>query len=91
MLVSVDQADFVAHAAQPGSEAIEQFLTGEGQRLQGMGADFFLRCANDAHRFAPAVVQQIGLPFISIVDETPKGGQLPAQRRGGRRAIAYQY
>ncbi|MGF6114842.1 aspartate racemase [Janthinobacterium lividum] len=72
MLVSIDQADFVAHAAQADSRAIEQFLAKEGQRLQGMGADFFLLCANGAHRFAPAVVPRIGLPFISIVEETAK-------------------
>ncbi|APA68628.1 aspartate/glutamate racemase family protein [Janthinobacterium sp. 1_2014MBL_MicDiv] len=72
LLVSIDQADFVAHAAQADSHAIEQFLIGEGRRLQGMGADFFLLCANGAHRFAPAIVPRIGLPFISIVEETAK-------------------
>lgn len=72
MLVSMDQADFVAHAAQPDSRAIEQFLVTQGKRLQGMGADFFLLCANGAHRFAPAIVPRIGLPFISIVEETAK-------------------
>jgi len=83
MLVSIDQADFVAHAAQPGSQAIEQFLVAEGQRLQGMGADFFLLCANGAHRFAPAVVPRIGLPFISIVEETAKRVQQSGVRRVG--------
>ncbi|MGK5075396.1 aspartate/glutamate racemase family protein [Janthinobacterium sp. ZB1P44] len=72
LLVSMDQADFVAHAAQPDSRAIEQFLVTQGKRLQGMGADFFLLCANGAHRFAPAIVPRIGLPFISIVEETAK-------------------
>ncbi|MGK5060624.1 aspartate/glutamate racemase family protein [Janthinobacterium sp. LB2P49] len=83
MLVSMDQADFVAHAAQPDSHAIEQFLIGEGQRLQGMGADFFLLCANGAHRFAPAVVPRIGLPFISIVEETAKRVQQSGVRKVG--------
>ncbi|AQR69359.1 hypothetical protein BZG29_14155 [Janthinobacterium sp. LM6] len=83
MLVSMDQADFVAHAAQPDSHAIEQFLIGEGQRLQGMGADFFLLCANGAHRFAPAVVPRIGLPFISIVEETAKRVQQSGIRKVG--------
>lgn len=72
MLVSIDQADFVAHASQPCTQSIEQFLVAEGQRLQAMGADFFLLCANGAHRFAPAIVPRIGLPFISIVEETAK-------------------
>ena len=72
MLVSIDQADFVAHASQPDARAIEQFLVAEGRRLQAMGADFFLLCANGAHRFAPAVVPRIGLPFVSIVEETAK-------------------
>lgn len=83
MLVSMDQADFVAHAAQPDSHAIEQFLIGEGRRLQGMGADFFLLCANGAHRFAPAVVPRIGLPFISIVEETAKRVQQSGVRKVG--------
>ncbi|PHV40449.1 aspartate racemase [Janthinobacterium sp. BJB304] len=83
MLVSIDQADFVAHAAQPDSRAIEQFLVAEGQRLQGMGADFFLLCANGAHRFAPAVVPRIGLPFISIVEETAKRVQQSGVRKVG--------
>ncbi|MNM93045.1 Aspartate racemase [compost metagenome] len=83
MLVSIDQADFVAHAAQADSHAIEQFLVKEGQRLQGMGADFFLLCANGAHRFAPAVVPRIGLPFISIVEETAKRVQQSGVRKVG--------
>ncbi|MDN2714376.1 MULTISPECIES: amino acid racemase [unclassified Janthinobacterium] len=83
MLVSMDQADFVAHAAQPDSHAIEQFLVGEGQRLRDMGADFFLLCANGAHRFAPAVVPRIGLPFISIVEETAKRVQQSGIRKVG--------
>lgn len=83
LLVSIDQADFVAHASQPDSHAIEQFLVGEGQRLQGMGADFFLLCANGAHRFAPAVVPQIGLPFISIVEETAKRVQQSGAHKVG--------
>ena len=83
LLVSIDQADFVAHASQPDSYAIEQFLVGEGQRLQGMGADFFLLCANGAHRFAPAVVPQIGLPFISIVEETAKRVQQSGAHKVG--------
>ena len=83
MLVSIDQADFVAHAAQADSHAIEQFLVKEGQRLQGMGADFFLLCANGAHRFAPAIVPRIGLPFISIVEETAKRVQQSGVRKVG--------
>jgi aspartate racemase len=83
LLVSIDQADFVAHASQPDSHAIEQFLVGEGQRLQVMGADFFLLCANGAHRFAPAVVPQIGLPFISIVEETAKRVQQSGAHKVG--------
>lgn len=83
LLVSMDQADFVAHAAQPDSRAIEQFLVTQGKRLQGMGADFFLLCANGAHRFAPAIVPRIGLPFISIVEETAKKVQQSGVRKVG--------
>lgn len=72
ILFSMDQSDFTSRAAQATPAAIEAFLVDHGERLKAAGADFFLLCANGAHRFADAVVPQVGLPFISIVEETAR-------------------
>jgi aspartate racemase len=72
VMLSMDQFDFTSRAAHASPEAIEQFLVAQIARLKAAGADFFLLCANGAHRFAPAVTARAGLPFISIVDETAK-------------------
>lgn len=69
-MLSMNQHDFTTRAAESTPHAIEQFLVGQTARLKAAGADFFLLCANGAHRFAPAVVARSELPFISIVDET---------------------
>lgn len=71
-IISMDQFDFISRAAQDTPEAIHQFLIQQAARLQAGGAELFLLCANGAHRFVPAVLPSIGLPFISIVDETSK-------------------
>lgn len=70
ILLSMNQLDFTSRAADSSPAAIERFLVEQIARLKLAGADFFLLCANGAHRFAPAVVAQGALPFISIVDET---------------------
>ncbi len=70
VMLSMNQFDFTSRAAQPSPAAIEQFLVEQVGRLQAAGADFFLLCANGAHRFAPAVLARTALPCISIVDAT---------------------
>jgi aspartate racemase len=70
ILTSMNQYDFAARVEQTVPQTIQQFIIQEGQRLKAAGADFFLICANGAHRFAADVVPEIGLPFVSIVDET---------------------
>jgi aspartate racemase len=72
VMLSMDQFDFTSRAAHAAPDLIEQFLVAQVARLKAAGADFFLLCANGAHRFAPAVISQADLPFISIVDETAK-------------------
>ncbi len=72
VMLSMDQFDFTSRAAHGSPDSIEQFLVAQIARLKAAGADFFLLCANGAHRFAPAVMAQADLPFISIVDETAK-------------------
>lgn len=65
---SMDQFDFTSRAADP--QAIVAFLAQQVERLRAGGADFFLFCANGAHRFAPALLPLADLPFLSIVDAT---------------------
>ena len=83
VMLSMDQFDFTSRAAQPLPAAIEQFLLDQIARLKAAGADFFLLCANGAHRFAPAVVPHAALPFLSIVDETAKQVQAAGVRKVG--------
>jgi aspartate racemase len=71
-LVSMDQFDFTSRASEQNPHAIEDFLIEQGARLRASGAEFFLFCANGAHRFASTVTPKIEMPFISIVDETAK-------------------
>ncbi len=70
VLVSLNQFDFTSRAAQPSPEHIVAFLKDQIQGLKAAGADFFSLCANGAHRFAPALLPHIDLPFVSIIDAT---------------------
>lgn len=80
-MLSMDQFDFVSRASESTPHAIEQFLIEQVARLKAGGADFFLLCANGAHRFAPGFLPHIDLPFISIVDETAKRVQASGIRK----------
>ena len=72
VLLSMDQFDFTSRAAAESPALIEAFLLDQVARLQAAGADFFVLCANGAHRFVPDILPRLPLPFISIVDETAK-------------------
>lgn len=82
-MLSMDQFDFVSRASETTPHAIEQFLVNQVARLKASGADFFLLCANGAHRFVPGILPHIDLPFISIVDETAKRVQASGIRKVG--------
>lgn len=68
VLQSMNQHDFTSRAASANPHEITDFIVEQGARLKAGGADFFLICANGAHRFAAHVTPRIALPFISIVD-----------------------
>lgn len=72
VLLSMDQCDFTSRAAAESPALIENFLIEQVARLHAAGADFFVLCANGAHRFVPAILPHVQLPFISIVDATAK-------------------
>jgi aspartate racemase len=83
VLHSMDQFDFVSRAAEPDSQVIVQFLAEQVARLKAGGADFFMLCANGAHRFVPALMPLIDLPFLSIVDATAERVQASGIRKVG--------
>ena len=83
IMCSLDQYDFTSRAAQADQKAIENFLLQQVDQLKAAGADFFLLCANGAHRFVPAIASRLPLPFISIVDETVKQVQLKGIKKVG--------
>jgi len=70
VLLSLDQHDFTSRAAEADPQAIHDFLVMQANKLQAAGADFFIFCANGAHRFVPAILPRLPLPFVSIVDAT---------------------
>jgi aspartate racemase len=70
VLQSMDQFDFTSRAAAADPQVIVGFIAEQVARLKAGGADFFMFCANGAHRFAPAVLPLVDLPFLSIVDAT---------------------
>lgn len=70
VLHSMNQYDFTSRAASSDPQAIIDFLVKQVAGLKAGGADCFLLCANGAHRFAPALLPLVDLPFISIVDAT---------------------
>jgi len=67
---SMDQFDFTSRAAHADPALILRFIAEQVARLKAGGADFFLFCANGAHRFVPALLPLVDLPFLSIVDAT---------------------
>jgi len=70
VLQSMDQFDFTSRAAGADPQVIVGFIAEQVARLKAGGADFFMFCANGAHRFAPALMRLVDLPFLSIVDAT---------------------
>ena len=83
VLHSMDQFDFMSRAAEPDPQAIVQFLLEQVTRLKAGGADFFMLCANGAHRFVPALKPLVDLPFLSIVDATAERVQASGIRKVG--------
>jgi aspartate racemase len=79
VLHSMDQHDFTSRAADP--QAIVAYLAAQVARLKAGGADFFLFCANGAHRFVPRLLPLVDLPFVSIVDATAARVQASGLRK----------
>jgi aspartate racemase len=83
VLQSMDQFDFTSRAASDDPGEIVRFIVSQVERLKAGGADFFLFCANGAHRFAPTVLPLVDLPFVSIVDATAEQVAASSMRKVG--------
>ena len=83
VLSSMNQHDFTSRAANADPAEIIAFLADQVARLKAGGADCFVLCANGAHRFAPALLPLVDLPFLSIVDATAQQVVASSVRRVG--------
>lgn len=83
VLHSMDQFDFTSRAADADPQRIVNFIVEQVARLKAGGADFFMFCANGAHRFAPAVLPRVDLPLLSIVDATAMQVKASGSRKVG--------
>lgn len=55
-----------------GIERFELFLTDEAKRLERSGADFIVMPCNSLHVFIEEIRSAVGIPVLSIVEETVK-------------------
>lgn len=51
-------------------------LAAMARGLQAHGADFLVMACNTAHAFQDSIVQAIGIPFLSIIEETVSAAKL---------------
>jgi aspartate racemase len=60
-------------------------LTAMARRLEGAGADFLVMVCNAAHAFQGAIVEAVGIPLVSIIDQTVDAtlARSPAAHRVG--------
>jgi len=55
-----------------GSERYIPFLVKEAQRLEAAGADFLVMPCNSLHVFIQTIREAVGIPVLSIIEETTK-------------------
>jgi len=70
VLYSVDFAR-IDHMQRHGDwDGIGRLLTEAAVRVESAGADFLVLCANTAHKVAPRIEREIGIPLVHIADAT---------------------
>jgi aspartate racemase len=70
ILYSVDFADIAAMQHAGDWERLSEKMIAAAQRLERGGADLVVLCTNTMHKLAPAIEQNINIPFLHIVDAT---------------------
>ncbi|QZY56337.1 aspartate/glutamate racemase family protein [Crassaminicella profunda] len=63
--------DRTAHLIAEGDDPREQLIA-SAKRLESMGADFLIMPCNTAHNFYEAIIKEIEIPFLNMIEETSK-------------------
>jgi aspartate racemase len=72
VLYSVDFAQIDRMQRHGDWDGIARLLTDAAVAAEAAGADFLLLCANTAHKVAPQIEREIGIPLLHIADATAR-------------------
>src|ERR1700755_2233549 len=81
ILYSLNFTEIKSRADVGDWEGIGKILSAIAQKLESIGAEAIVLCANTMHIVAPEVRQSIGIPVLHLVDAVAK----EIQARGGKR------
>jgi aspartate racemase len=81
ILYSLNFTEIKSRADAGDWEGIGKILSGIAQKLESIGAEAIVLCANTMHIVAPEVRQSIGIPVLHLVDAVAK----EIQDRGGKK------
>lgn len=70
ILYTVDFAKIQELQHKEDWRSLDALMAGAARRLEKAGADFILLCTNTMHLCAPAIVQNISVPFLHIAEAT---------------------
>lgn len=70
IMYSVDFGEIAALQHKGEWDLLEQKMVAAAQLLERGGADFVMLCTNTMHKLAPAIEQNISIPFLHIADAT---------------------
>ena len=69
-LYSLDFAQIDRMQRADDWDGIARLLADAAVRIEAAGADFLVLCANTAHKVAPEIEREIGIPLLHIADAT---------------------
>lgn len=70
LLSSLDYGEIHALSVRKDAEGIRSLLIGAARKVESVGAECLLLCANTLHMHAEEVQNSIGIPLIHIADAT---------------------
>lgn len=70
VLYSLDYGEIDALERRKDAEGIRSLLVGAAKKVEGIGAQCILLCANTMHMHAEAVQNSVGVPLLHIADAT---------------------